>query len=225
MLAGLYGRLGPGGLSAGAVSRPRSRGLRDGRRHRGGSGTTGCRGGRRVRPPGPGSRRRPGGRTRGCPRATATSRATSNTGTSYSRSFRSDLRNQAKRGAQPRRVAIALTGDRQSGEDLLRPEQEMGRVAHLNYRDARKKRLTGSSGPPAVVVAGSRRRVWLNCHAPAKGAGHARGAGRDRVSWGAGYERSGSGPRTVCGPRSGKPAGPRSATKCRERTCCTGWRA
>jgi len=50
----------------------------------------------------------------------------SNTGTSYSRSFRSDLRNQAKRGAQPICVAIALTGDRQSGEGLLRPEQEMG---------------------------------------------------------------------------------------------------
>jgi hypothetical protein len=35
--------------------------------------------------------------------------------------FRSDLRNQAKRGAQPTRVVIALTGDRQSGEDLFRP--------------------------------------------------------------------------------------------------------
>jgi hypothetical protein len=60
----------------------------------------------------------------------------SNTGTSYSRSFRSDLRNQAKRGAQPIRVAIALTGDRHSGEDLLRPEQEMGayRISTIETR-------------------------------------------------------------------------------------------
>jgi hypothetical protein len=104
-------------------------------------------------------------------------------------------------------------------------EQEMGHVAHLNYRDANKKKLTGSSGPLAAMVAGSRPRLWLNCHAPAKRAGHVRGAGPDRVGRRTGYERIGWDPRTSRGPRSGKPAGPRSATKCRERTCWTGWRA
>jgi hypothetical protein len=85
------------------------------------------------------------------------------------------------------------------GGGVLAPEQDrgdlgqcvrQGAVSYLNYRDARKKRLTGSSGGSAAMVVGSRRRLWLNCHAPAKRAGHVRGSGRDRGGQGSRHERS-----------------------------------
>jgi hypothetical protein len=100
-----------------------------------------------------------------------------------------------------------------------------GAVSYLNYRDARKKRLTRSPGEPATLVAGGRRRRGLICHAQAKHAGHVRVAGRDRGDQETGCERSSWGPRTARESPSQAAAGPRSAAKCCELTCCRGCRA
>ena len=68
VLAGRAARPGPGDLLAGAVSRVQPWATGDGRRDQGESGTTGWRGDRRGRRPGPGSRWRPGARTQRGPR-------------------------------------------------------------------------------------------------------------------------------------------------------------
>ena len=92
------------------------------------------------------------------------------------------------------------------GSDMGRNETarvRQGAVARLNYRDARKKSLTGSSGPPATMAAGGRRHRWLNCHAPAKRTGHVPGPDGTGSAGEPGYERSGYGRGRPIGPRSG----------------------